>query len=108
MTPPTPDIAVSEERVNELREWLTSLTSGSDDDIRADLLSILDDYASLRAEVERLKENVQRCEENYAEALHLASTYQETAEKAEAHLAKQAPPIGGDEVYFVQPHHGLD
>ena len=93
MTPPTPDIAVSEERVNELREWLTSLTSGSDDDIRADLLSILDDYASLRAEVERLKENVQRCEENYAEALHLASTYQETAEKAEAQLAKQAPLI---------------
>ena len=105
MTPPTPDIAVSEERVNELREWLTSLTSGSDDDIRADLLSILDDYASLRAEVERLKENVQRCEENYAEALHLASTYQETAEKAEAQLAKQAPLIqavmGLDEIDFI-------
>jgi len=96
---------ISDDRIKELREWLTSLTSGSDDDIRADLLSILDDYASLRAEVERLKENVQRCEENYAVALHLASTYQETAEKAEAQLAKQAPLIqavmGLDEIDFI-------
>ena len=45
---------LSADRIKELREWLTSLTSGSDDDIRADLLSILDDHSSLRAENELL------------------------------------------------------
>ena len=48
---------ISDDRIKELREWLTSLTSGSDDDIRADLLSILDDYASLRAENELLRKD---------------------------------------------------
>ena len=81
MTPPTPDIAVSEERVNELREWLTSLTSGSDDDIRADLLSILDDYASLRAENELLNNNAMN---DYAAHLELKAR----AEKADDKLAE--------------------
>ena len=95
MTPPTPDIAVSEERVKELRESVRTgrvIISGDAKDLST-LINIVEGYSSLRAENERLKENVQRCEENYAEALHLASTYQETAEKAEAQLAKQAPLI---------------
>jgi hypothetical protein len=87
MTPPTPDIAVSEERVNELREWLTSLTSGSDDDIRADLLSILDDYASLRAEVERL------WTENKALSSAVRYGWKARAEKAEAELEKMTKAI---------------
>jgi hypothetical protein len=81
MTPPTPDIAVSEERVNELREWLTSLTSGSDDDIRADLLSILDDYAKVKAENEELKKNEEAAYSCMMKELR-------RAEKAEAQLAK--------------------
>ena len=89
MTPPTPDIAVSEERVKELRESVRTgrvIISGDAKDLST-LINIVEGYSSLRAENERLKENVQRCEENYAEALYLASTYQETAEKAEAQLA---------------------
>jgi predicted RNase H-like nuclease (RuvC/YqgF family) len=97
---------LSAERVEELRGWAKrqhdasgwllehsvehdlstkDISSANESSgVTADLLAILSSYSSLRAENERLKENVQRCEENYAEALHLASTYQETAEKAEA------------------------
>ena len=41
------------------------------------VIELLGDKITLKAEVER-------CEENYAEALHLASTYKESLEKAEA------------------------
>ena len=71
----------------------------------AHLQAMAESEAGLRAENERLKEaynaaagrviellgdkitlkaEVERCEENYAEALHLASTYKESLEKAEA------------------------
>ena len=82
-------MTISDDRIKELRKRASNYGSLPESTIN----DILDDYSSLRAENERLKENVQRCEENYAEALHLASTYQETAEKAEAQLAKQAPLI---------------
>ena len=82
-------MTISDDRIKELRKRASNYGSLPESTIN----DILDDYSSLRAENEGLKENVQRCEENYAEALHLASTYQETAEKAEAELAKQAPLI---------------
>ena len=73
---------LSADRIKELREWLTSLTSGSDDDIRADLLSILDDYSSLRAENELLNNNAMN---DYAAHLELKAR----AEKAEAELDEE-------------------
>jgi len=71
---------ISDDRIKELREWLTSLTSGSDDDIRADLLSILDDHSSLRAENELLREDFEYKNEQLGSALI-------RVEKAEAELA---------------------
>jgi len=72
---------LSADRIKELREWLTSLTSSSDDDIRADLLSILDDYSSLRAENELLNNNAMN---DYAAHLELKAR----AEKADDKLAE--------------------
>ena len=70
---------ISDDRIKELREWLTSLTSGSDDDIRADLLSILDDHSSLRAENELLREDFEYKNEQLGSALI-------RAEKSEAEV----------------------
>jgi len=101
------------ERVKDIRDSVENhITEPNEDWLETinypDLLAILDDYSALRAEIEhrcdqrdaaiescslasaeneRLRAEGQRCEENYAEALHLASTYQGAAEKAEAELA---------------------
>ena len=52
-----PNIAISEERVKELRKYVwDSHRLESDTAFRHDLLSILDDYSALKAENERLRE----------------------------------------------------
>ena len=60
MTPPTPDIAVSEERVKELRESVRTgrvIISGDAKDLST-LINIVEGYSSLQAENERLKKPI--------------------------------------------------
>ena len=75
---------ISDERIKELREWLKtySFTYGQ----CAEILTLLDDYSSLRAENERL-EHLHKLDHS------LADQWLARAEKAEAQLAKQAPLI---------------
>ena len=84
---------LSAERVNELREWLTSLTSGSDDDIRADLLSILDDHSSLRAENELLRKDNNYFHAGFDSVREDYEEQKARAEKAEAELEKMTKAI---------------
>jgi len=49
-------MTISEDRIKELREWVLYNKGWSNK--RNDLLSVLDDYSSLRAEVKRLKKAI--------------------------------------------------
>ena len=75
---------ISDERIKELREWLKtySFTYGQ----CAEILTLLDDYSSLRAENERLRTDNEKW-------TAMPWSWKARAEKAEAQLAKQAPLI---------------
>jgi hypothetical protein len=117
MTPPTPDIAVSEERVKELRESVRTgrvIISGDAKDLST-LINIVEGYSSLRAENELLREDFEykneqlgsaliRVEKAEAELERLKEDCDRTADvvvEQMAQLAKQAPLIeavmGADE-----------
>ena len=96
-----PNIAPSDDRVKELRDLATEGLTNAKEYVDlflegavreswekrvrfwADLLAILDDYSSMRAEVERLN------------TWHstLSEAWKERAERAESELARQAPLI---------------
>jgi len=121
MTPPTPDIAVSEERVKELRESVRTgrvIISGDAKDLST-LINIVEGYSSLRAENELLREDFEykneqlgsaliRVEKAEAELERLKEDCDRTADvvvEQMAQLAKQAPLIqavmGLDEIDFI-------
>ena len=106
MTPPTPDIAVSEERVEELRlriEHLQYLFSAD----RVDLDAILSSYSSLRAENDNIRiaanelaKRALKAEAQLAKVLErnklMDETFGSLLEKninLEEQLAKQAPLV---------------
>jgi hypothetical protein len=123
-----PNIAISEESVKELREWVEDLNYNDQigilSDILTDLLAIIDDYATiqplvdmaddlternmkLEAENERLQRQVEIEQRKVADLDGLLAKYQGAAKEAEAQLAKQAPLIeaagklnGGDLAWF--------
>jgi len=94
---------ISDERIKELREWLKtySFTYGQ----CAEILTLLDDYSSLRAENERLLKQLALAGEEHDEMFAEKAEAQlidyawlngeliESKKKAEAELARQAPLI---------------
>ena len=108
---------LSAERVKELREWVLYNKGWSNK--RNDLLAILSDYSSMRAESERLREDFEykneqlgsaliRVEKAEAELERLKEDCDRTADvvvEQMAQLAKQTPLIqavmGLDEIDFI-------